>query len=209
MKTCYIVSAMPFSLPIARQPEDIVIAADAGWKRLSEQGLFPDLTVGDFDSSELPTVGEVLRLPVRKDETDTLFAAREGLRRGYRHFVLLGACGGLLDHTYANLSVLSFLKRQGATAVLRTEREEITLLTAGERLVFHAPTPDRRLSLFAFGGTARVSLAGLSYSGSDILLSPDFPLGVGNLFLDGDASVTVLTGEVLLFSEEKIYFEEV
>ncbi len=209
MKTCYIVSAMPFSVPIVRNTGDIIIAADAGHLRLRERGYTPDLTVGDFDSSDAPTSGEVLRRPVRKDDTDTVAAVREGLLRGYRRFVLLGAMGGGSDHTYANLQVLALLKRAGATAKILTEREEITLLSAGDRLLFRAPTRDRRLSLFAYGGEARVTLRGLSYEGEEIVLTPDFPLGVGNLFCDCDAEILIHAGDVLLFSEEKIYFEEV
>jgi len=59
-----------------RLPEDpFVTAADAGYLYLTEKGVTPDLIVGDFDSlGSVPDFPSVTVLPVKKDDTDTLFA---------------------------------------------------------------------------------------------------------------------------------------
>ncbi len=42
---------------------------------------------GDFDSHEKPeTDRETIVLPVKKDDTDTVFAAKEAMRRGSTNF---------------------------------------------------------------------------------------------------------------------------
>ena len=117
---CYIVSAM--SVPDLSQLErtgNLLIAADAGYDTLCKQGIDPDIVVGDFDSlGKVPDHPAVIRHPVEKDDTDTLLAARIGIERGYRKFVFLGALGGFLDHTFANLQTLLWLNEQGAEGLM-------------------------------------------------------------------------------------------
>ena len=97
---CYVVGAMPLDpgFILTPVPGDLVIAADKGYETLSRLGVHPGLVVGDFDSlGSVPDHPQVLRLPRVKDETDTGFALRQGLKRGYRRFVLLGCLGGLVS----------------------------------------------------------------------------------------------------------------
>lgn len=144
-------------------PGDLVIAADKGYETLSRLGVHPGLVVGDFDSlGSVPDHPQVLRLPRIKDETDTGFALRQGLKRGYRRFVLLGCLGGRLDHTVANLQLLSWLSAQGAQGVLLGEGEAAAVVTEGT-LSFPA-SMEGFVSVFCAGGTARgVTLEGLKY----------------------------------------------
>ena len=131
---CYVVGAMPLDpgFILTPVPGDLVIAADKGYETLSRLGVHPGLVVGDFDSlGSVPDHPQVLRLPRVKDETDTGFALRQGLKRGYRRFVLLGCLGGRLDHTVANLQLLSWLSAQGAQGVLLGEGEAAAVVTEG------------------------------------------------------------------------------
>ena len=148
-------------------PGDLVIAADKGYETLSRLGVHPGLVVGDFDSlGSVPDHPQVLRLPRIKDETDTGFALRQGLKRGYRRFVLLGCLGGRLDHTVANLQLLSWLSAQGAQGVLLGEGEAAAVVTEGT-LSFPA-SMEGFVSVFCAGGTARgVTLEELPFLGPD------------------------------------------
>ncbi len=133
MKTCYIFCALPVNSLPEIGPDDLVIAADAGYKQLG--GIKPHLVVGDFDSlGFVPREETVVELPVRKDDTDALFAVKLGLSRGFRRFVLLGSVGGRLDHTLANIQALAYLTTRGARGVLVGEREKITMLQNGSLL---------------------------------------------------------------------------
>ena len=101
MKRCVVVCAGEYG-PIEheRLHDDFVICCDGGYKAAVAMGLKPDLLVGDFDSLQepLPKNVEILRFPIEKDDTDSMLAVREGLRRGYSRFVLLFSLGGRLDH---------------------------------------------------------------------------------------------------------------
>ena len=77
MKRCFIFAAGTFFGLRERpgMPGDLVIAADAGYRVCQREHLTPDVILGDFDSMEAPDAGErVRRLPVEKDDTDTLAA---------------------------------------------------------------------------------------------------------------------------------------
>ena len=83
MRRCFIFAAGSFyGLRERPGPGDFVIAADAGYRICLKEGLRPDLLLGDFDSMEPPTDAvRVRRLPVEKDDTDTLAALKAGLEQ--------------------------------------------------------------------------------------------------------------------------------
>lgn len=174
------------------------IAADKGLLNLRERGIEPDLVVGDFDSlGYVPQARELVRHPVEKDDTDMLLAVREGLRRGYRAFILYGGLGGRLDHTLANVQTLAFLLAHGARGLLYGEGTAVTLLENGT-LRFPA-SAQGTLSVFCFGNTAEgVTETGLRYPLENARLANTFPLGVSNAFRGCESGVRVQNGKLLL-----------
>lgn len=134
MATCYIYGAMPCGSTEKLEEGDLLIAADGGYAYL--QGQKPDLVVGDFDSlGYVPEGEQIIRHPVQKDDTDMLLAVREGLKRGYRKFVLYGGIGGRLDHTIANLQVLAFCRGR-AVRLFYTERRKKCICSIMKHLSF-------------------------------------------------------------------------
>lgn len=202
MGVCYIVGAGDFSENITLRVGDFVIAADGGFDNLKKIGITPDLLIGDFDSiSELPPGIETVRHPVEKDETDTFLAYKLGAERGYREFIVLGGTGGRIDHTLANYSLMFYAKR---------ENNNLTVIGSGTRA--HALVNEKRtligkkgksVSVFAFGGDAfSVSIKGLKYEAENIVLRPEFALGVSNSYIkDGEAYVSVGNGALLVIEE--------
>ncbi|MBQ3791755.1 MAG: thiamine diphosphokinase [Clostridia bacterium] len=199
MNCCVIVGAGGFSprdLP-EKKAGDLWIAADGGQKHLDQAGVKADLFLGDLDSLRVaPTETETTILPRRKDDTDTVAAVKEGLRRGYRRFLILGALGGRrLSHTVANFQLLAYLKDHSAEGELKDGNTSVTLLSAGEEKSFRKKRGF--FSLFALSPEARVAVKGALFSGEDIVLSARFPLGVSNEF-GPDTSVRILEGDVFL-----------
>ena len=196
MKTCYIFCALPANDLPAIDPDDLVVAADAGYKQLG--GIKPHLVVGDFDSlGFVPREETVVELPVRKDDTDALFAVKLGFSRGFRRFVLLGSVGGRLDHTLANIQALAYLTTRGARGVLIGENEKITMLQNGSLQFFG--TPAGIVSVFAYGGTAAgVTEENLAYTLDRATVTTDFPIGVSNEFTGQPARITVEEGCLLV-----------
>ena len=75
---------------------DAIIAADSGMDFLYENGVTPDIIVGDFDSATTKALEfferkgqtEIHRLNPIKDDTDTEYAIRLAISEGARSVVL-------------------------------------------------------------------------------------------------------------------------
>jgi thiamine pyrophosphokinase len=193
---CYIVCALPQDHTFRPNSRDLVIAADGGYAQMG--GIRPDLVVGDFDSLGYVPEGEtIVRHPAEKDDTDTMLAARIGLDRGYRAFLLLGGVGGRLDHTLANIQTLAFLRESGARAALLGEGETITFLQ-NESLHFRAGLSGI-VSVFSYGREAvGVYERGLAYALNDATLTDTNPLGVSNAFTGNAAEISVREGRLVV-----------
>ena len=175
---------------------DFVIAADGGYAAAKKLGIKPNLVVGDFDSlGYVPEAEEIIRHPVRKDDTDTLLAIRLGLERGYRSFVIIGAVGGRLDHSFANLQALLFLRDHGARGLLYGDGFAITAVTDSSITAEGRGT----LSVFAFTPTVKgVFLRNVSYPLEDAELTSSFPIGVSNEFIGQPAEIGCTEGTLLV-----------
>jgi thiamine pyrophosphokinase len=195
MQTCYLFCALPGGAPQV-DADDLVIAVDAGYRQLG--GIAADYVVGDFDSlGFVPQNETVVRLPVRKDDTDAMFAVKLGLEKGCRRFVVYGGVGERLDHTLANIQALAYLTNRGARGCLVGETESFMMVKNGSVRFFGSPRGT--ISVFAHGGTARgVTLEGLEYPLDHATITPDFPIGVSNIFTGAPARVTVEDGLLLI-----------
>ena len=81
--------------------DDFYICCDSGLKHREGLGIVPDLIVGDFDSYEDPHLeAETITLPCEKDDTDTVFAVKEALARGFHEFLLVGVIGGQIGRAH-------------------------------------------------------------------------------------------------------------
>ena len=194
---CVVVSAM-YEPNLFIPKESFIIAADKGFETLQKQGIKPNLVVGDFDSlGYVPQSDELIKSPAEKDDTDTMLALREGLGRGYKKFIIYGGIGGRLDHTFANIQSLSFLKENGASAVLYGEGTAVTLIK--DESVSLMNDEKGYISVFSYGDAAKdVSLTGLKYSLDNAPLSDSFPLGVSNEFVGTESEISVKDGRLLL-----------
>ena len=98
MKRCFIYAAGTFyGLREPPREGDLQIAADAGLHLCERLGVRPDIVLGDFDSMDVRQApADCIRVPVEKDDTDTMLALREGLRRGCDIFYLYGAISSRL-----------------------------------------------------------------------------------------------------------------
>lgn len=195
---CYIIGAGDFyGLREAPDDSDYVIAADAGYKYCRENNIIPDLVLGDFDSLGIaPEHPNVMELPVEKDDTDTMFALKLGLEKGYRSFYIYGGLGGEReDHTYANLQSLLFLANHGARGWLFGKSCIWTVIkNTSVRL-----GGSGNVAVFCPDGTAKgVTLKGLKYELDNAVISSDFPLGVSNSMAKAEAEISVSDGTLLI-----------
>lgn len=197
MARCVIVSAGPVSPALAGllQPDDYLIACDAGYRSCAALGRRPDAVVGDFDSAPRPDVPpeeKMVVLPHVKDDTDTEYAAKLAFEMGFRDVLLLGCLGGgRMEHTLANIATGLGLAQRGARAVLQDERSRLSYLLPGESRVYPKGAYFY-LSVFPLEGRAKgVKIRGAFYELTDAVLTAGYPLGVSNEYAPGSDAITL------------------
>lgn len=176
-----------------------IICADSGLRLAERLAVAPDLVLGDFDSlGAVPEGYPHMTVPVEKDDTDTMLAARVALEKGYRDVRIYGAFGGRLDHTLANLQTLEFLHEAGAEGMLVGARD-FALLQPGGTARRYEKRAGWSLSLFSLTERCTgVTLRGVKYPLENGELTRHFPLGVSNAVTADNAEVACGEGLMLV-----------
>jgi thiamine pyrophosphokinase len=174
-----------------------LVAVDGGLRHLLAVHHEPDLLIGDLDSvspAQIDSIAsqavEIQRFPVEKNETDLELALLEVARRGYKEIFLVGAMGGRIDQTLANLFLLAALK-----VVIIDEMQELFLIHDRRQITGQ---PGDSLSLLPLNGSAEgVSTVGLRYPLRNETLYPDRSRGISNEMLESKAMITLSKGTLL------------
>ena len=178
--------------------DDFVVFCDSGLRHLESLGVKPGLIVGDFDSHENPHLNvETIVLPREKDDTDTVFALKEGIKRGFDEFLLIGVVGGRLDHTLGNLSILLYLDKAGKKGRILDDYSEMEIVSGEPAQI---PDSFSFFSLLNVSGTARgIRIENAKYPLENAEITCEYQYGISNEVLPGKiAGVTVSEGKLLL-----------
>lgn len=181
--------------------DDYFIFCDSGLKHQEKLGVTPNLIIGDFDSYEKPQVKiETIVLPCEKDDTDTVFAVKEAVNRGFDDFLLIGAVGGRLDHTLCNVSILLKLYSIGKTAVIIDDYSDMQIV--GRKTAF-VDDSYAFFSLVNITGNAKgITVRNAKYPLKNAEITCDYQYGVSNEPLKGKITeITVKDGELLLIKD--------
>ncbi|MBR5572695.1 MAG: thiamine diphosphokinase [Oscillospiraceae bacterium] len=183
--------------------DDYVVFCDSGLKHLEGLQVKPSLIVGDFDSHEQPHLDvETIVLPCEKDDTDTVFAVKEAVKRGFDEFLLVGAVGARLDHTLANVSILLYLDSLGKKGRIIDDYSEMEIVSQEPVSI---PGQYAFFSLLNITGCARgITVTGAKYPLQDAEITCEYQYGVSNEVLAGEqATVSVKEGKLLLIKIQK------
>ncbi len=202
-RRCVIIGAAPTKDVAELRPylrrDDFVVACDGGLSLANALGVTPELIVGDFDSHPRPETDiETIALPCEKDDTDTVFAVREAVRRGFSDFLMLGVTGGRLDHTLGNASLLLWLAARGMKGRIVDEISEYELVSDDYPAKIEGGC--RFFSLLAIGGDAEgITIKGAKYPLTDAVITSEYQYGISNeVKSGGTAEVAVKKGRLLL-----------
>lgn len=184
--------------------DDLLIGADGGAAHWLAMGRRPQLVVGDLDSLPAAMVDgfiaqgvQVERHPREKDQTDLELAIERALAHGASEVLLIGALGGRLDQTLANLLILA--QRAWATPVRIMEGDQLAEILRGPgALDLHGPRGGT-VSLIPLSETVRgITYTGLRYPLDDATLPFGSTRGVSNEFLTSPATITIQAGMALV-----------
>ena len=183
--------------------DDYFIFCDGGLSHAESLGIKPNLIVGDFDSCDSDVLSkyeeqcEIIKLPREKDDTDTLYAVKLAVERGYSDFLILGAMGGRFDHALGNISILLYLNELEKTALLVDDYSSMQIV--GNKPLLIEDTCSYFSVLTVAGDVSGVTIKNAKYPLENASLSADFQLGISNEVLPGKvAEVSVEHGRVLV-----------
>ena len=180
--------------------DDIVIAADSGYKNARLLGERPQIVLGDFDSlgsAELPEGIEILQVPAEKDFTDTQLAVDTAVKKGVDDIIIIGGLDGRLDHTLSNLSILEDLYQKRIHAHITNGYNRIRYINSTSTLI--ARSGFKYLSIICLSKKAKgVSVEGCKYSLANAKLTKDFQFAVSNEITGNCALISVRKGELYI-----------
>ena len=186
------------------QPDDTILCADGGARHAMALGLTPHRVIGDFDSLDSTDIIRLTRdgaeldaYPRDKDYNDLELTLEAARAMHPREVILLGALGGRLDQTLANI----FLLAHPSYASLH-----VTLVHGPERAWV---VRDEKLIRGEVGDIVSVlpltpDVTGLTYHRGLRWLLKDATLpfgssrGVSNELVADEAYITLRTGVILI-----------
>lgn len=192
------------------QQDDYFVVCDGGLNHCKQLGISPDLIVGDFDSfdkSELPLPPatfsdngdrphEIIQLPREKDDTDTFFAVKEALKRGFTQFLLLGVIGQRFDHSLVNISVLLYLRENGAEARIIDDYSEMQLVGV-EPVTVESEWAYFSLMCVA-GDVSGVTVTGAKWNLDNAEIKTGYQYGISNEVVAPEGAVVSVKNGLLL-----------
>lgn len=205
---------------------DRLIGADGGTRHILALGLMPDLVVGDLDSIEPDTVAQleaegvpIERHSVYKDQTDLELAIECALRdcrdgvgadstgaganaaRPADEVVLVGATGGRLDQTLANVLILA--QRVSPVPLRLVDGAQEAILLRGPTTATLRTAPGTTVSAIPLSSEVTgINYRGLTYPLDNATLALGSTRGISNVAAAAEVSVTIATGLLLVVTGE-------
>lgn len=202
MKRCVIVGGADINnyeyIKSRLHNDDFVVFCDSGLKHLESLQVKPGLIVGDFDSHDnLRLDVETIVLPCEKDDTDTVFAVKEAVKRGFDDFLLIGVVGARLDHTLGNVYILLYLDSLGKKGYIIDDYSEMEIVSKEPAYIDDSYAC---FSLLNISGTAKeITLENAKYPLDNAEITCEYQYGISNEVLQGKiAKVSIKIGNLLL-----------
>lgn len=176
--------------------DDYFVFCDSGLYHKQKLGVIPDFIVGDFDSADKPKTNKnILILPTVKDDTDTFAAIKLMLEKGFKEFLLIGVIGERLDHTFGNVSILLYLKEQGAKGVIIDDYSQMLLVENKAKIKHNSCSYFSLISLS--DSLTGVDIKGAKYPLENATINSSFQYAISNETVE-DTEISVQNGNALL-----------
>lgn len=192
----------PIDIKERLNSEDYVICTDGGYDIAMEQGVCPDLLLGDFDSikCQIPENVEIKRFRPEKDYTDLDLAMKTAVESGFSELEILGGMGGRLDHTVANIQLLSHYNDYFDSLVMLDGKNKCFIISSKKVSNFVIKKEDNSyFSLFSLSEKCTgISIKGAKYPLYNHTLTRTFPLGVSNEFIEKSTAISIKDGTLLV-----------
>ena len=180
--------------------DDLVIAADGGSSHCQVMDIIPDILIGDQDSTSKSLLKEweaagvqIIRHPVKKDQTDLELALLYAQTTGASEIVVFGAVGGRLDMTFGNLLLLAHPELTSEIVYI-CGKEEVRLLHPGDSLTLRGEPGDTVSLISLHPDNSKITTDGLEYHLVEEDLEFGLTRGISNRMIADQASIRLMGG---------------
>ncbi|HLI48861.1 MAG TPA: thiamine diphosphokinase [Chthonomonas sp.] len=182
---------------------DLIIATDGAAAKAFDLGLQPHLICGDFDSIDKAQARQLfpsaeIIVAANQDYADLEKSLQLAKDRGATQVTILGATGGRLDHTLANLALLLSWHQKMGLCIQEADTSVWCLSAASSIPNKHIiPTqPNDIISVIA-PEPAIISIRGVLWEADHLLLQPG-TRAVSNKALGHSVDVEIVQGTIFL-----------
>lgn len=186
----------------------IVISADGGAENALKMNLVPDIVIGDMDSIKAADKEKIrvrsnktryISTSAYKDKSDTQLAVEYALGLGIKKIIILGALGGRIDHSIANIFLLASPFLRNIDIRILTDTSEIVIMRKSGAITGNIGTTVTLISLSPY--TYFIKTKGLKYvlENEKLIFSP--VRGISNVFTEKKAYIKIKKGIVLVVKQ--------
>lgn len=186
-----------------------IIAADHGLMAGDHLNLPLDFIVGDFDSVPKEVISKykrnnvpIITFPIEKDETDTELALDLAIQQGPKSIDIVGATGSRLDHTLANMHLLTIPLNKGIEAYIIDANNKFYLKKETFAIQKSNQYGDY-ISFLPFHGDVKgLSLKGFKYPLDNVTLSAGESICISNELIDDTGEIHFTEGTLMVFESK-------
>lgn len=189
--------------------DDIVVCADGGASNALKMGLLPDVVIGDMDSIKFGVKEKIreksqktryISTSPQKDESDTQLAVEYAMGlRGIKKIMITGAVGDRIDHTLANIILLSSPGLEDIDVRILTDNSDMFIV---RKPVVISGVPGKTITLLSLSPyTYFTGTRGLKYELKEEKLDFSPVRGLSNEFVDKKVKLDIREGTLLVIRE--------
>lgn len=162
------------------------------------------LIVGDFDSHVNPNRDvETIVLPHEKDDTDSMYALKEAISRGFDEVLFVGAVGDRIDHGLVNIYSLIYALEHSVKGTIVDDYSKMSIIDCNNKGYVTDKWP--YFSLVALTGTVTgLTINDALYEVTDVEIEPSYQYATSNEPVKGKtAEISVASGNLLLIKDRE------
>ena len=189
---------------ISKENYNYIICSDGGANHAYNMNIVPNYIIGDLDSINKNIIDyyksknvEFEKFPTKKDETDTELCIELSSKLKAKEIHLIGALGGRIDHTIANINLLYYIRKKGIMPKIISEKEEV-YIAIEEEIIIDGNIGDTVSILPIKGDVEGVTLKNLEYPLNNGYMEFSRPLGISNVMSDINCSIKVNKGSLII-----------
>ncbi|WP_236915756.1 thiamine diphosphokinase [Clostridium sp. Cult2] len=181
---------------------DFILCADGGTNYCIKASLMPNVVIGDLDSISKDTLNQIYehhipikKFPVKKDKTDAELSIDYLISEGFKDITIVGAIGSRIDHTLANVLLLTKLNQRGINGRIVDNNNTIYLV---DRELVLNKEEDSFLSIIPITNSGVVvTLKGFEYELESTVIGFGSTFGVSNKIIKEKGHILIHEGQCL------------